>query len=158
MSSNGSRWRGREVVIVEAARTPIGRGHAEKGAFGDVHPNALLGAAYQAVIEPAGIDAAIVEDVVAGAVSQVGEQSTTSPATHGSRPGFRSLRPRPRLIGSAVRDSMPWSFAAGLIAAGVHDVMVGAGVGHIGRVPTGSNIAHPEEFGTPSPPELMAPL
>jgi acetyl-CoA acyltransferase len=75
MSSNGSRWQGREVVIVEAARTPIGRGHAEKGAFRDVHPNALLGAAYQAVIERAGIDAAIVEDVVAGAVSQVGEQS-----------------------------------------------------------------------------------
>lgn len=42
MSSNGSGWQGREVVIVEAARTPIGRGHAEKGAFGDVHPNALL--------------------------------------------------------------------------------------------------------------------
>jgi hypothetical protein len=33
MSSNGSRWQGLEVVIVEAARTPIGRGHAEKGAF-----------------------------------------------------------------------------------------------------------------------------
>jgi hypothetical protein len=31
MSSNGSRWQGREVVIVEAARTPIGRGHAEMG-------------------------------------------------------------------------------------------------------------------------------
>jgi acetyl-CoA acyltransferase len=50
------------------------------------------------------------------------------------------------------------SFAAGLIAAGVHDVMIGAGVEHIGRVPMGSNIAHPEEFGTPFPPELMAPL
>jgi acetyl-CoA acetyltransferase len=62
-------------VIVEAVRTPIGRGHAAKGAFRDVHPNALLGAVYEAVIERAGIDASIVGDVVAGAVSQVGEQS-----------------------------------------------------------------------------------
>jgi acetyl-CoA acyltransferase len=47
------------------------------------------------------------------------------------------------------------SFAAGLIAAGVHDVMIGAGVEHMGRIPMGSNVAHPEEFGTPFPPELM---
>ena len=37
---------GREVVIVEAARTPIGRGHKEKGYYKDTHPNVLLGAAY----------------------------------------------------------------------------------------------------------------
>ena len=36
---------GREVVIVEAVRTPVGRGHPEKGAYRDVHPNALLGTA-----------------------------------------------------------------------------------------------------------------
>ncbi len=74
-TTNGSRWQGREVVIVEAARTPIGRGHQTKGWFRDVHPNELLGAAYRAVIDRAGIDAELVEDVVAGAVSQVGEQS-----------------------------------------------------------------------------------
>ena len=49
---------GREVVIVEAVRTPIGRGHPEKGVFRDVHPNALLGAAYLELIRRAGIDAA----------------------------------------------------------------------------------------------------
>ena len=47
------------------------------------------------------------------------------------------------------------SFAAGLIAAGVHDVMIGAGVEHMGRLPMGSNVAHADEFGTPFPPELM---
>ena len=47
---------GREVVIVEAARTPVGRGHKEKGYYKDVHPHALLGAAYRAVIERSGID------------------------------------------------------------------------------------------------------
>src|SRR3954454_14107709 len=69
------RQTGREVVIVEAARTPIGRGHREKGYYRDIHPNELLGSVYKAVIERSGIDAELVDDVVAGAVSQVGEQS-----------------------------------------------------------------------------------
>ena len=65
---------GREVVIVEAVRTPIGRGHKEKGYYKDTHPNALLGKVYTEVIARAGIDAAEVEDVVAGCVQQFGEQ------------------------------------------------------------------------------------
>ena len=55
---------GREVVIVEAARTPIGRGHPEKGYYKDTHPNELLGKTYTEVIERAGIDASEVEDVI----------------------------------------------------------------------------------------------
>src|ERR1700761_584618 len=70
-----ARTQGWEVVIVEAARTPIGRGHSAKGIFKDIHPNELLGTAYRAVIERAGIEPDLVEDVVAGCVSQVGEQS-----------------------------------------------------------------------------------
>jgi acetyl-CoA acyltransferase len=54
-----------------------------------------------------------------------------------------------REVGQAV------SFAAGLIAAGVHDVMIGAGVEHMGRVPMGANVAHADELGTPFPPTLM---
>lgn len=45
---------GREVVVVEAARTPVGRGHPEKGIFRNVHPNELLGACYEAVLERSG--------------------------------------------------------------------------------------------------------
>src|SRR5439155_19772833 len=65
---------GREVVIVEAVRTPIGRGHKEKGYYKDTHPNELLGRCYTEVISRAGIEPAIVEDVVAGCVAQFGEQ------------------------------------------------------------------------------------
>ena len=46
--------KGREVVIVEAARTPIGRGHPEKGYYKDTHPNELLGKAFNEVIDRAG--------------------------------------------------------------------------------------------------------
>src|SRR3954454_21463659 len=66
---------GREGVIVEAARTPVGRGHKEKGYYKDVHPNTLLVAAYRAVIERSGIDPIEVEDVIAGCVQQFGPQA-----------------------------------------------------------------------------------
>ena len=65
---------GREVVIVEAVRTPIGRGHPEKGYYKDTHPNDLLGRCYTEVLNRAGVDAGEVEDVIAGCVQQFGEQ------------------------------------------------------------------------------------
>ena len=65
---------GRDVVIVEAVRTPVGRGHPEKGYFKGTHANELLGAVFTEVIERAGIDPAEVEDVIGGCVQQYGEQ------------------------------------------------------------------------------------
>jgi acetyl-CoA acyltransferase len=57
---------GREVVNIEALRTPIGRGHPEKGYYKDVHPTELLGATYRAVLDRSGVDPSIVENVIAG--------------------------------------------------------------------------------------------
>ena len=151
-----SRLQGREVVIVEAARTPIGRGHPEKGWFRDLHPNELLGAAYKAVIARAGIEPEAVEDVVAGAVTQVGEQSNNIARNAWLQAGLPVTTPASTVDRQCGSGQQAVSFAAGLIAAGVHDVMIGAGVEHMGRVPMGSNVAHADEFGTPFPPELMA--
>jgi acetyl-CoA acetyltransferase family protein len=156
MSKQESRWQGREVVIVEAARTPIGRGHPEKGWFRGVHPNELLGAAYTAVIERAGIAPDVVEDVVAGAVTQVGEQSNNIARNAWLQAGLPVTTPASTVDRQCGSGQQAVSFAAGLIAAGVHDVMIGAGVEHMGRLPMGSNVAHADEFGTPYPPELMA--
>src|ERR671935_380220 len=61
---------GREVVIVEAVRTPIGRGHLEKGYYKSTHPNELLGTTFVEVIKRAGIPAEDVEDVICGCVQQ----------------------------------------------------------------------------------------
>src|ERR1700690_2262597 len=79
---------GREVVIVEAVRTPIGRGHREKGYYKDIHPNALLGKTYTEVISRAGIDPAQAEDVIAGCVSQFGEQGLNVAPTTGFQKGL----------------------------------------------------------------------
>jgi acetyl-CoA acyltransferase len=154
-AGKSKRWRGREVVVVSAARTPIGRGHPQKGVFRDVHPNELLGATYRAVIERAGIDPALVEDVAAGAVTQVGEQANNIARNAWLQAGL------PVTTGGATVDRQCGSgqqavtYAAGMIAAGIHDVAIGAGVEHMGRVPMFSNTAHPEETGTSFPPELM---
>jgi acetyl-CoA acyltransferase len=149
-----TRQQGREVVIVEAARTPIGRGHSAKGIYRDVHPNELLGAAYKAVIERAGIEPGLVEDVVAGCVSQVGEQSNNIARNAWLQAGLGVQTPASTVDRQCGSGQQAVSFAAGLIAAGVHDVMIGAGVEHMGRVPMGSNVSD-ERLGTPFPKELM---
>jgi acetyl-CoA acyltransferase len=153
--SNESRWQGREVVIVGAARTPIGRGHREKGWFRDIHPNELLGAAYRGVIDQVEIDAQLVEGVVAGCVNQVGEQSNNIARNAWLEAGLPAATPANTVDIQCGSAQQAVSFAAGLIAAGVHDVMIGAGVEHMGRLPIGSNLAHPDEFGTPFPQDLM---
>src|SRR3712207_5453516 len=147
------RQTGREVVIVEAARTPIGRGHAEKGYYKDVHPNELLGSVYKAVIERAGIEPDQVEDVVAGAVNQIGEQSNNIARNAWLQAGLPITTPAATVDRQCGSAQSAVSYAAGLIASGAHDVAIGAGVEHMGRIPMGSNLAG--DFGTPFPPELM---
>ena len=64
----------RDAVIVEAVRTPMGKGKAG-GALSHVHPVALLSHTLRALIERSGIDPALVDDVIGGTVDQVGEQA-----------------------------------------------------------------------------------
>ena len=65
----------REAVIVEAVRTPIARGKMGKGDLSGFHPAHLLAKVQQALVDRAGIDPAVVEQVVGGCVTQAGEQS-----------------------------------------------------------------------------------
>jgi acetyl-CoA acetyltransferase len=67
---------GREALIIEAVRTPVGRGHREKGIFRDVHPADLLGRCYEEVLRRAGVDSAEVDNAIAGCVYQIAEQSS----------------------------------------------------------------------------------
>ncbi len=146
---------GREVVIVEAVRTPIGRGHKEKGYFKDTHPNELLGRCYGEVIERAGIPADTVEDVVAGCVQQYGEQSLNVARNAWLQAGLpleTAATTVDRQCGSA---QQAVNFGAALIAAGVHDVVIGSGVEHMGHIPLGVGFSWMGEVGTPYPPEMM---
>ena len=129
------KMQGREVVIVEAVRTPIGRGHPAKGYYRDVHPNELLGTSYRAVIERSGIDAGQVENVVAGCVMQFGPQGLHIGRNAWLQQGFpieTSATTIDLQCGSA---QQAVNFAASQIASGVHDIVIGGGVEHMGKLP-----------------------
>src|SRR3954462_13445683 len=150
-----SAQQGREVVIVEAVRTPIGRGHPEKGYYRDTHPNELLGTCFTEVVQRAGIDPAEVEDVIAGCVQQIGEQSWNVARNAWLQAGLpieAAATTVDRQCGSA---QQAVNFGAALIAAGVHDVVIGSGVEHLGHIPMGAGMAWFEQVGTPFPPALM---
>src|SRR3954463_5894183 len=146
---------GREVVIVEAARTPIGRGHPEKGYYKDTHPNELLGKAYTAVIERSGIDPSEVEDVITGCVQQVGEQAFNVGRNAWLQAGLPMETPATTVDRQCGSAQQAVNFAAALIASGVHDVAIGSGVEHMGHIPMGVGFKWVDEVGSPWPPEMM---
>jgi acetyl-CoA acetyltransferase family protein len=146
---------GREVVIVEAVRTPIGRGHPEKGYFKDVHPNELLGRCYTEVIERAGIDASEVEDVICGCVQQYGEQMFNVGRNAWLQAGLPVETPATTVDRQCGSAQQAVNFGAALIASGVHDVVIGSGVEHMGHVPMGVGFKWIDEVGSPWPPALM---
>jgi acetyl-CoA acetyltransferase family protein len=146
---------GREVVIVEAVRTPIGRGHEEKGYYRDTHPAALLGRCYAELIARTGIDPIEVEDVLAGCVQQFGEQSfnvARNAWLHEGLPIEAAAMTIDRQCGSA---QQAVNFGALLIAAGVHDVVIGSGVEHMGHISLADGAQVQSEHGLPFTPELM---
>jgi acetyl-CoA acyltransferase len=146
---------GREVVIVEAVRTPIGRGHKEKGYYKDTHANELLGRCYSEVIERSGIDASEVEDVITGCVQQYGEQSWNVGRNAWLQAGLPIETPATTVDRQCGSAQQAVNFAAALIAAGVHDVAIGSGVEHLGHVPMGIGLSWADQVGTPYPPALM---
>jgi acetyl-CoA acyltransferase len=146
---------GREVVIVEAVRTPIGRGHPEKGYFKDVHPNELLGRCYTEVIERAGIPADAVDDVICGCVQQYGEQMFNVGRNAWLQAGLPVETPATTVDRQCGSAQQAVNFGAALIASGVHDVVIGAGVEHMGHVPMGVGFKWIDEVGSPWPPALL---
>src|SRR3954465_10284835 len=163
MGSNG-KFGGREVVIVEAVRTPIGRGHEEKGYYKDTHPSNLLAKTYSEVIDRAGIDASEVEDVVTGCVQQFGEQGMNIGRNAWLEAGLPIETPATtidRQCGSAQQavNFAPAPIAPGghaaTIASGVHDVAIGSGVEHMGHISFADGMAVQGEHGFAFSPELM---
>jgi acetyl-CoA acetyltransferase family protein len=146
---------GREVVIVEAVRTPVGRGHREKGYYKDVHPNELLGKTYTEVIDRAGIDATEVEDVICGCVQQYGEQMFNVGRNAWLQAGLPVETPATTVDRQCGSAQQAVNFAAALIASGVHDVAIGGGVEHMGHIPMGVGFNWVDQVGSPWPQELM---
>jgi acetyl-CoA acetyltransferase family protein len=138
----------REVVIVEAVRTPIGR---RNGKLKDIHPAVLGSLVLKELVKRAGIEAGQVEDVVFGCVSQAGEQSLNIARSAWLTAGFPVTTPATTVDRQCGSSQQAIHFAANLIAASVCDITIAGGVESMTRVPMGSNAMSP---GSPFPPEL----
>jgi acetyl-CoA acyltransferase len=146
---------GREVVIVEAVRTPVGRGHAEKGYYKDIHPADLLGRTYSELLSRTGLDPAEVENVIAGCVAQWGEQALNVARNAWLQQGLpieASAQTLDLQCGSA---QQAVNFAAAQIASGIHDVVIGSGVEHMGHNSFARSAQIQQEYGRAFTPELL---
>jgi acetyl-CoA acyltransferase len=155
MGNGKGKFGGREVVIVEAVRTPIGRGHAEKGYYRDVHPSTLLARTFSELVSRAGIDPAEVEDVIGGCVQQFGEQAYNITRNAWLEAGLPQETPATTVDRQCGSGQQAINFAAALIASGVHDVVIGGGVEHMGHISFADGYKVIEEHGNPFSPELM---
>ena len=127
-----------EAVIVEAVRTPVGR---RNGALAGLHPTELLGTAQAALLERAGVEPAMVGQVIGGCVTQVGEQSnnvTRNAWLHAGLPWTTACTTVDCACGSS---QQAVHLVAGLIASGAVDAGIGCGVEAMSRVFLGAALA-----------------
>jgi acetyl-CoA acetyltransferase family protein len=145
----------REAFIVDAVRTPVGRGHPEKGMLSEIHPATLLGHTYSELVRRSAIDPTEVDNVVAGCVYQVAEQAAGIARFAWLQAGL------PETTGATTLDIRCGSgqqalhLAALAVKGGMDDVVVAAGVEHMGRVGFKVNEQAQEQWGRAFTPELL---
>ncbi|MFL6195444.1 MAG: acetyl-CoA C-acetyltransferase [Thermoanaerobaculia bacterium] len=128
-----------DAFLLEAVRTPRGRGKAGKGALSNVHPQELLAQTLNRLAEKSGVNPADVEDVVAGCVSQAGEQGgnvTRNAVLAAGWPIEVSGTTVNRFCASGLQAI---NFAAMGVMAGAQQLAVAGGVESMSRVPMGSD-------------------
>ena len=129
-----------EAWIIDAVRTPRGKGKKETGALSGVHPQELLAQTLNALRERQGFDPADVEDVVAGCVSAAGEQGACiarmAVLAAGWDPKTATGVTLNRFCGSG---QQAVNFAALGVMAGQQDLVIGGGVESMSRVPMGAD-------------------
>ena len=144
---------GDDVVIVEAVRTPLGRGNPKNGDLRDVHAVKLAAHVLREVTSRARLDPALVDDVVFGCVMQTGEQAVNIARQAVLLAGFPIEVPATTVDRQCGSSQQAIHFAANLIQSGVCDVTIAAGVESMSRVPMGATVF--QGPGTPFPPELL---
>ena len=129
----------RDAVIVSAVRTPIGKGKAN-GALHDVLPADLLAHSLREVVARTGIDPVKIDDVIAGAVTQVGDQALNIARNALLGAGFPESVPGTTVDRQCGSSQQAISFAAQGVLAGSYDIVIAAGVESMGRVPMGTSV------------------
>ncbi len=126
----------REAVIVEALRTPIGR---RNGKLKDWHPVDLLAQVLSTLVKRTDLDASLIDDVIVGCVSQVGEQSLNVARNAVLAAGFPESIPATTVDRQCGSSQQAIHFAAQGVISGAYDIAIAAGVESMTRVPMGSS-------------------
>jgi acetyl-CoA acyltransferase len=154
--NRGGPFTGRDALIVEALRLPIGKSHPDRGWYRDTHPNALLGSVYTALLDRTGLAPLDVEDLVIGCTAPFGEQSRNIARNAWLQAGYPPEVPATVLDRRCGSAQTAVEMAAALVASGTHDVVIAGGVEHMHHVPMNSPAKISETYGDPWPPELRA--
>ena len=141
----------REAVIVEAVRTPLGK---RNGKLKDWHPVDLLATTLNEVVSRSKIDPSIVEDVITGCVSQVGEQAINVGRNAWLSAGLPEEVPATTVDRQCGSSQQAAHFAAQGVIAGAYDVVVACGIEHMSRIPMGSSFMSGPGF--PFSPQLLS--
>src|SRR5580698_2323538 len=140
----------RDAVIVEAVRTPVGR---RNGSYKDVHPVDLSAHILTSLAERTGIDPAVVDDVIWGCVSQVGEQTMNVGRNAVLAAGWPETVPGTTVDRQCGSSQQAVHFAAAGVLSGQYDVAVAGGVELMTRVPMGSSVG--KDVGYPFGPRMF---
>ncbi|MCX7621168.1 MAG: steroid 3-ketoacyl-CoA thiolase [Acidimicrobiales bacterium] len=143
----------REVVIVEAVRSPIGR---RGGGLSTIHAADLLAAVQRELIDRSGIDPTEVGQVVGGCVSQVGMQSFNVARTAWLTAGLPVSTPATTVDSQCGSSQQATNLATSLVASGVVDAAVACGVEVMSQVPMGSNLGRGLGVGKAIPKSYFA--
>jgi acetyl-CoA acyltransferase len=127
----------RDAVIVEAVRTPVGK---RNGGLSGVHPADLSAHVLNSLVERAGLDPALVDDVIWGCVSQIGEQTFDIARTAVLTAGWPESVTGVTVDRQCGSSQQSVHFAAAGIVSGQYDVAVAGGVESMSRVPMGSSL------------------
>ncbi len=126
----------REAVIIEAVRTPVGK---RNGLLSGIRAEELAAKVLQEVVKRAGISPDLVEDVIMGCVSQVGEQASDIARQAALIAGFPIEVPGVTIDRQCGSSQQAVHFAAQAVLSGDMDVVIAGGVESMSRVPIGSN-------------------
>ncbi|WP_280314549.1 thiolase family protein, partial [Nocardia wallacei] len=129
----------RDAVIVEAVRTPIGKGKPT-GALHGVHPVDLLAHSLREVVRRSGIDPELIDDVIGGVVTQVGEQAVNVTRRAALAAGYPESVPATTVDRQCGSSQQAIHFAAQGVIAGAYDVVVAAGLESMSRIPMGTSV------------------
>ncbi|GAB2658908.1 thiolase family protein [Nocardia goodfellowii] len=139
----------REVVIAEAVRTPVGK---RNGGLSGMHAADLSAVVLNALVDRTGIDPAVVDDVVWGCVSQIGDQSSNIGRYAVLAAGWPESIPGTTVNRACGSSQQALDFAAQAVMSGQQDVVVAGGVEVMSRVPLGAAKAG----GSPYGPKALA--